>query len=47
VELPLSSLFEASTVAKISEYIEKNYLINQKNITPTSVALGDREEGGL
>ncbi len=47
VELPLSSIFEAPTVAKISDYLEKHYLKNQEFSTPASVGLDDREEGEI
>ncbi|HAX85129.1 MAG TPA: polyketide synthase [Cyanobacteria bacterium UBA11370] len=47
VELPLSSIFEAPTVAKISDYLEKHYLKNQEISTPASVGLDDREEGEI
>lgn len=47
IELPLSSIFEAPTVAKIFDYFENNYLKSKKILTPISVELNDREEGEI
>ncbi len=47
IELPMSSIFEASTVAQMSEYIENNRSTTQKLKAPSTTAVGDREEGEL
>ncbi|NEQ79122.1 MAG: amino acid adenylation domain-containing protein [Moorea sp. SIO2I5] len=47
IELPVKSIFDAPTVADISEQIENIRATTQKRQTSTTMAVGSREEGVL